>query len=331
MSLSTIMILVIALALLFDFLNGFHDAANSVATLVFTRVLSPGQAILLAGIANFLGFFIFGTAIAKTIGEDILRIDHATIPVLVAALIASNVWSIVTWRWGLPTSSSHTLIGGLIGGGIAAAGFHVVIWPTVLKIAVFVFIAPLIGMVGAIIFTALIFWLFRKTESGKTKGMFNGLQVISSFAYSVGHGTNDAQKAIGIIALALLAGGLTKSFEAPHWVVLSSYAAIALGTLFGGWKIVKTMGYGISKLETREGFCAETSSALVLLGTALLGIPVSTTQVIAGAIVGVGVVPQTSKVHWITARKILWTWILTIPITALGASVCYLIISLVKG
>jgi inorganic phosphate transporter, PiT family len=330
MSLSTIVILVIALALLFDFLNGFHDAANSVATLVFTRVLSPGQAILMTGIANFLGVFIFGMAIAKTVGEGIMRIDHATLPVLLAALIATICWSIVTWLWGLPTSSSHTLIGGLIGAGIAAAGLHVIIWPTIVKIALFIFIAPLIGMLGAIIFTVLIYWLFRKTELDKTKGMFNLLQIVSSFAYSVGHGTNDAQKAIGIIAMALLAGGITNSFEEPSWVGITCYAGIALGTLFGGWRIVKTMGDRITKLETREGFCAETSSALVLLGTALLGIPVSTTQVIAGAITGVGVVPQTSKVRWITARKIVWTWILTIPITALGAGIFYLFISLVK-
>jgi PiT family inorganic phosphate transporter len=328
MSLLTLMIVVIALALLFDFINGFHDAANSVATLVFTRVLTPGQAVLMAGIANFLGYLIFGMAIAKAIEGGIIHIDHATLPVILAALIGAIMWSVITWLWGLPTSSSHTLIGGLIGSGIAAAGLHAVIWPSVLKIGIFIFIAPLIGMTGAIIFTAAILWLFRKTDQMKTKGLFNILQVISSFAYSISHGTNDAQKAMGIIALALLAGGMTKSFELPHWVALSCYGAIALGTMFGGWRIVKTMGDRITKLETREGFCAETSSTLVLLGTALLGIPVSTTQVIAGSIVGVGVVPQASKVRWITARKIVWAWILTIPLTALCAGVCYFIISL---
>ena len=328
MSLLTLMIVVIALALLFDFLNGFHDAANSIATLVFTRVLSPGQAVLIAGIANFLGYFIFSVAIAKTIEKGILQIDYATLPVVCAALIGAIVWNILTWLWALPTSSSHTLIGGLLGSGIAAAGLHAVIWPGVLKIGLFIFIAPLLGMAGAIIFTSAILWIFRKTDNEKTKGMFNVFQFFSSFAYSVSHGTNDAQKAMGIIALALMAGGVTKSFELPHWVALSCYGAIALGTMFGGWRIVKTMGDQITKLETREGFCAETSSTLVLLGTALLGIPVSTTQVIAGSIVGVGVVPQASKVRWITARKIVWAWILTIPLTALCAGICYFIISL---
>ena len=321
-------ILVIVLALAFDFLNGFHDAANAIATVVVTKTLTPGQAVLMAGFANFVGYFTFGVAIAKTVGKGIIQVDHVTLPVVLAALVGAIVWNIITWILGLPTSSSHALIGGLVGSGIGAVGMHVVIWPGVWKIIIFIFIAPLIGMAGAIIFTMIIFWLFRKANYSETRKVFKSLQLVSSFVYSIGHGTNDAQKTMGVIALALFTGGITSSFQLPGWVVLSCYSAIGLGTTLGGWRIVKTMGTQITKLHAMEGFCAETASALVLLGTAHFGIPVSTTHVIAGSIMGVGTVKQAAKVRWITARKIIWAWFLTIPLTAVCAGISYRLISL---
>ena len=328
MSVFAWVILVIVLALAFDFLNGFHDAANAIATVVVTKTLTPGQAVLMAGFANFVGYFTFGVAIAKTVGKGIIQVDHVTLPVVLAALVGAIVWNIITWILGLPTSSSHALIGGLVGSGIGAVGMHVVIWPGVWKIIIFIFIAPLIGMASAIIFTMIIFWLFRKANYSETRKVFKSLQLVSSFVYSIGHGTNDAQKTMGVIALALFTGGITSSFQLPGWVVLSCYSAIGLGTTLGGWRIVKTMGTQITKLHAMEGFCAETASALVLLGTAHFGIPVSTTHVIAGSIMGVGTVKQAAKVRWITARKIIWAWFLTIPLTAVCAGISYRLISL---
>lgn len=319
----TLVIIVIFLALVFDFINGFHDSANSIATVVVTKTLTPGQAVLMAGIANFIGCLTFGTAIAKTVGKGIVQIDHVTLWVLLAALIGAIVWNIITWLFGIPTSSSHALIGGLVGSSIAAAGTHVVIWNGVLKIVLFIVLAPLIGMLAAIVFTVIIFWIFHKSNYQKSIKFFKYMQLASSFVYSVGHGTNDAQKTMGIIALALFTGGLTSTFHLQNWVIFSCYGAIALGTMLGGWRIVKTMGTKISKLYAKEGFCAETASALVLMGTAHFGIPVSTTHVIAGSIMGVGTVERAGKVHWVTARKIVFAWLLTIPLTALCAAACY--------
>jgi PiT family inorganic phosphate transporter len=323
MTVFTLMVLVIVLALLFDFLNGFHDAANSIATVVVTKTLTPGQAVLMAGLANFVGYFTFGVAIAKTVGKGIVEIEAVTMPVLLAALVGAIVWNIMTWLLGLPTSSSHALIGGLVGSGIAAAGTHVIVWGGVLKIVAFIFLAPLIGMLAAIVFTVIIFWIFHRTNYQKSIKFFKYMQLVSSFVYSVGHGTNDAQKTMGIIALALFAGGVTQTFHLQGWIIISCYSAIALGTMLGGWRIVKTMGTKITKLYAKEGFCAETASALVLIGTAHFGIPVSTTHVIAGSIMGVGTVEQAGKVRWVTARKIVWAWLLTIPLTALCAGACY--------
>jgi Phosphate/sulphate permeases len=321
-------VVVIALALLFDFLNGFHDSANSIATVVVTQTLTPLQAVMLSGLANFVGYFTFGTAIAKTVGKGIIQVDHVTLSIVLAALLGAIVWNIITWLLGLPTSSSHALIGGLVGSGIACAGTHVIIWSGVTKIIIFIFIAPLIGMLSAIIFTTALFWIFRKSNYSKTRNIFKYLQLASSFVYSIGHGTNDAQKTMGVIALALFTGGITKSFHLSGWVVLSCYCSIALGTMLGGWRIVKTMGTKITKIRAMEGFSAETASALVLLGTAHFGIPVSTTHVIAGSIMGVGTVEHANTVRWITARKIIWAWLLTIPLTALCAAICYFIISM---
>jgi PiT family inorganic phosphate transporter len=250
----------------------------------------------MAGAANFVGFFTFGLAIAKTVGKGIIQIDHVTLPLVLAALVGAIIWDILAWRLALPTSSSHALIGGLVGAGIAAVGFHVVIW------------------------------LFRNADYTKSKGVFKSLQLVSSFIYSIGHGTNDAQKTMGIIALALFTGGITKTFVLPDWVVLSCYTAISLGTAFGGWRIVKTMGTQITKIRAREGFCAETTAAFVLLATAHFGIPVSTTHVISGSIMGVGTV-ESSKINLRTARKIVGAWFLTIPFAALCSAICYFVIS----
>jgi PiT family inorganic phosphate transporter len=319
-----LVVIVVAIALLFDFVNGFHDAANSIATVVVTRTLTPGQAVLMAGAANFVGYFAFGLAIAKTVGKGIIQIDHVTLPVVLAALIGAIVWNIITWFLGIPTSSSHALIGGLVGSGVAAAGIHVVHWGGVLNIMLFIVLAPLIGMIGAMLFTLVLFWIFRRASYSGTTKVFRYLQLVSSFWYSIGHGTNDAQKTMGVIALALFSGGITHSFQLKGWIVFSCYSAIALGTMLGGWRIVKTMGTKITKLRAKEGFCAETAAAIVLLGTAHFGIPVSTTHVIAGAIMGVGAVEQAAKVRWITARKIVYAWLLTIPVAAAIASITYL-------
>ena len=320
-----LVVIVVIIALLFDFVNGFHDAANSIATVVVTRTLTPGQAVLMAGAANFVGYFAFGMAIAKTVGKGIIQIDHVTLPVVLAALVGAIVWNIITWFLGLPTSSSHALIGGLVGSGVVAAGIHVIHWTGVFTIMTFIILAPLIGMIGAMLFTLILFWIFRRASHTGTTKVFRYLQLVSSFWYSIGHGTNDAQKTMGVIALALFSGGITHSFQLQGWIVVSCYSAIALGTVFGGWRIVKTMGTKITKLGAKEGFCAETAAAVVLLGTAHFGIPVSTTHVIAGSIMGVGTVEQAAKVRWITARKILFAWVLTIPLSALFAGLSYLL------
>jgi len=323
-------VIVIAVALLFDFLNGFHDAANAVATIVVTRALTPLQAVIMAAIANFIGAFVFGVAIANTVGKGIIDIHYITVPLILAALVGAVVWNILTWIWGLPTSSSHALIGGLIGSAIAAAGWKSVILGGVIKIFLFIFIAPLLGMLGAMIFTTIIIWLFRRAQPGIANGIFRRLQLISAAFYSLGHGTNDAQKTMGVIALTLYSAHMVNSFHVSSWIILSCQAAIALGTAFGGWRIVRTMGTRITKIRSMEGFCAESASALVLLGTAHFGIPVSTTHVISGGIFGVGSVEGVGKVRWGTARKIIWAWILTIPATALCSWAVYHLLSLLK-
>jgi len=325
---TSLVIFIIALALFFDFLNGFHDAANAIATVVVTKTLSPLQAVILAGIANFLGYFFFGVAVAQTVGKGIIDITYVTMPLILAALIGAVIWNILTWIFGLPTSSSHALIGGLVGSGIAAVGFKIIHLLGLLKVFLFIFIAPLLGMIGAAAFTLIIIWLFRKSLPSRANKKFRLLQLVSASVYSVGHGTNDAQKTMGVIALTLFSAGLTTSFNIDHWVVLCCYGAITLGTFFGGWRIVKTMGTRITKIRAMEGFCAETSSALVLLGTAHLGIPVSTTHVIAGSIMGVGSVEHARNVRWVTARRIIWAWILTIPATALIAGASYFVVSI---
>src|SRR3989339_2099974 len=334
LSAHTFVAIVIAVALAFDFLNGFHDAANSIATIVVPRTLTPLQAIVMAGAANFVGYFTFSHAIAKMVSKGIVHIEmlptvESKLALLLAALLGAVIWNIITWLMGLPTSSSHALIGGLVGAGLAAAGPSMVIFGSVSvhagKIAVtgvwpiflFIVVAPLLGMIGSSIFTIIILNLFRKITPTRAATLFKKLQLFSAAWYSIGHGTNDAQKTMGVITLALFSGGLAATMDIPGWVALSCYTAIGLGTAFGGWRIVKTMGTRITKIRAMEGFCAESAAALTLMGTAHFGIPVSTTHVISGAIMGVGAVENSGKVRWVAARKIVWAWIITIPVTAL--------------
>lgn len=316
-------VVVVVIALLFDFVNGFHDAANAIATVVVSKTLTPLQAVMLAGFANFVGYFTFGTAVAKMIGKGVVHIEQVTLPLILATLIGAIIWNIITWLLAIPTSSSHALIGGLVGSGIASAGLKVVIWKGVLNIFLFIFIAPLVGLTGALIFTLIIMRAFRKIHPHKAKNVFKKLQLVSATFYSIGHGTNDAQKTMGVIALALYSAGINSSFQIDKWVVLSCYFAIAIGTTFGGWRIVKTMGTSITRIRSMEGFCAETAAACVLIGTQHFGIPVSTTHVISGAIMGVGTVEHAKSVRWITARKILWAWIITIPMAAFFSFMIY--------
>ncbi len=323
------LVIVIAIALIFDFINGFHDAANSIATVVATNVLKPLHAVLLAAFWNFFGVFVFSVAVAKTVGKGVISQDIITLEVILAALFGAIIWNLITWYGGLPSSSSHALIGGLIGAGLISAGPGSIIMSGVQKILLFIILAPLMGFLGAVIFSILMIWVFRRSSEKKVNGYFRKLQIVSSSFYSLGHGMNDAQKTMGIITVALLSTGYISDFTVPFWVIISSYSAIALGTFSGGWRIVKTMGMGITKLKPFQGFSAETSGGLVLQFASWLGIPVSTTHVISGSIMGVGATARISAVRWQVARSIIWAWILTIPLSALMAAVSYLAIKVV--
>lgn len=327
----TLVIVIVAAALIFDFLNGFHDAANTIATIVVTKTLTPLQAVILAGASNFIGYFVFGTAVARTIGQGVVDISGTAQPLILilAALAGATLWNLATWLLGLPTSSSHALIGGLIGSAVMAIGVKAVLIGGVLKIVLFIFLAPIFGGVGAFLFTALVLMFIRPVHPSKINPVFKYLQLVSSVFSSVGHGTNDAQKSMGIIALTLYAAGMTSSFHLQPWIIIACYTAISLGTMFGGWRIVRTMGTQITKIRAIEGFCSGTSSAAVLFFATHFGIPVSTTHVISGSIMGVGAVEHAGKVRWITARKIVWAWFLTIPITALCAAIIYLLFSVI--
>lgn len=316
---------IIVIALIFDFLNGFHDSANSIATVVTTRVLRPHQAVLMAAVANFIAAFLFTTAVATTIGKGIIEPSGITSSTIFAGVLAASAWNIITWYVGLPISSSHALIGGLVGAALAQSGMRALIVAGIVKTAFFIVIAPLVGFTGAVVFTLLTARLLRKRSHTFLIKLFAKLQLLSSFLYSLGHGANDAQKTMGIISLTLFSNKLLGDrFYVPYWVILSSHAAIALGTYFGGWRIVKTMGVKIFKMRPFEGFSAETASALTLFITATLGIPVSTTHVISGSIVGVGASMNFRKVRWLTTRQIFAAWILTIPVSLfLGAALSF--------
>ncbi|HEV8604282.1 MAG TPA: inorganic phosphate transporter [Tepidisphaeraceae bacterium] len=313
-------------ALVFDFLNGFHDAANSIATIVSTRVLSPRWAVVWAAVFNFVAAFTFGTAVARTIGRGMIRLESVNLYVILAGLLGAILWNILTWYLGLPTSSSHALIGAYAGAAIARAGWGVIIpqgWTLTL---VFIVLSPTIGLILGAGLMFLVFHLVQKWSPQRVDRHFRRLQFISAAFYSLGHGTNDAQKTMGIIAGVLYSAGILDQFYIPFWVVLMAHAAIALGTLAGGWRIVKTMGMKITKLRPVGGFCAEAASAASILGAALAGIPVSTTHTIAGAIMGVGSVHRLSAVRWGIARTIVWAWVLTIPLSALVAAVTFRLI-----
>jgi inorganic phosphate transporter, PiT family len=329
---------IVLVALVFDFINGFHDAANSIATVVSTRVLSPGMAIFWAAFFNFAAAFGFGTAVAKTIGSGLIDLAVVTPQVVLAGLVGAIVWDLITWWLGLPTSSSHALIGGYAGAAIAKAGVVAIIPSGWIKTLIFIVVAPVMGLTLALGLTVALSWLLRNSLPRKVDRSFRALQLVSAAAYSLGHGTNDAQKTMGIIVGLLVASQaafvsfpiqafhITDAREIPMWVILAAHAAIALGTLAGGWRIVKTMGQRLTRLKPFGGFCAETSGAATLFLASALGVPVSTTHTITGAISGVGAAQRLSAVRWGVAGRIVWAWILTIPASAGIAGVCYLIV-----
>jgi len=319
-----VIVVIILVALAFDFLNGFHDAANSIATVVSTRVLSPQKAVLWAAFFNFVAAFVLGTHVAKTMGKGMIDLQVVTQEVILAGLIGAITWNLVTWYYGLPVSSSHALIGGYAGAAVAKAGPRAILLSGWSKTLVFIVLAPLMGAFLGFFLMVSVTWIFRRWHPFRLDQLFRRLQLVSAGLYSLGHGGNDAQKTMGIITGLLVSSGLLAKFEVPLWVVLISHAAIALGTMFGGWRIVKTMGTKITKLQPFGGFCAETSGAITLIMTTLLGIPVSTTHTITGAIIGVGATRRLSAVKWGVAGTIVWAWVLTIPLSAAVSAVMYL-------
>ncbi len=323
----TWLIAIIVIALVFDFLNGFHDAANSIATVVSTRVLSPSVAVVWAAFFNFVAAFVLGTHVAKTIGQGMIDISIVSQEVILAGLIGAIFWNLLTWYFGIPVSSSHALVGGYAGAAVAKAGFGALILSGWIKPLLFIVLAPVIGMTLGLVLMISVTWIFRRWHPNRLDHFFRKGQLVSAAFYSLGHGGNDAQKTMGIITGLLLAAGYLDSFEVPLWVILVSHAAIALGTLFGGWRIVKTMGSKITKLHPMGGFCAETAGALTIVGATLGGIPVSTTHTITGAIMGVGATRRLSAVKWGVAGRIVWAWVLTIPIAAAVAALSYLLIA----
>jgi inorganic phosphate transporter, PiT family len=316
----------IGTALLFDYINGFHDAANSIATVVSTRVLSPGKAVIWAAFFNFVAAFTFGTAVAKTVGSGMIDVKIVTFAVIAGGLVGAIVWDLITWIYGLPTSSSHALIGGYAGAAVAKAGFAAIVPSGWTKTIVFIFLSPLIGLVAGLLLMTAIYWLFRWTPPSRVDRWFRRLQLLSAAFFSLNHGANDAQKTMGIIAGVLYAAGYLQTFTIPFWVVLAAHTAIGLGTLAGGWRIIHTMGSKITKLQPVGGFAAETGAALALMIATFYGVPVSTTHAITGSIVGVGATRRLSAVRWGVARQIVWAWVLTIPMAfMIGAGAYYLL------
>ncbi|HEY6554840.1 MAG TPA: inorganic phosphate transporter [Vicinamibacteria bacterium] len=323
---TALVVFIIVVALAFDFLNGFHDAANSIATVVSTRVLSPQKAVVWAAFFNFVAAFVLGTHVAKTVGNGMIDLSVVTNEVVLAGLVGAIAWNLITWYYGLPVSSSHALIGGYAGAAVAKAGFSAILLAGWIKTLQFIVLAPLIGLGLGFGLMVSGTWIFRKWHPYRLDHLFRRLQLVSAGLYSLGHGGNDAQKTMGIITGLLVASGRLESFEVPIWVVLISHAAIAFGTMFGGWRIVKTMGSKITKLQPFGGFCAETSGAITLVGATLAGIPVSTTHTITGAIVGVGATRRLSAVKWGVAGRIVWAWVLTIPLSAAMSALSYLML-----
>ena len=318
---------IILVALVFDYINGFHDAANSIATVVSTRVLSPTLAVAWAAFFNFVAAFGFGVNVATTVGKGVVEAAVVDQWVILAGLTGAIVWDLVTWYYAIPTSSSHALIGGFAGAAVAKAGFGSLIPSGLAKITLFIVLSPLLGLALGFGLMVGVYWIFRGARPSRVDGLFRRLQLISAAAYSLGHGTNDAQKTMGIIAILLFSAGyLGPEFYVPTWVILAAGAAIGLGTLAGGWRIVKTMGMRLTKIRPVGGFCAETAGAVMLIGTAVAGIPVSTTHTITGSIVGIGATQRLSAVRWGVAGRIVWAWILTIPFSALLAALTWLIL-----
>ena len=326
-----LLVALIAVALIFDFLNGLHDAANSIATIVSTRVLRPQYAVLWAAFFNFIAFLFFGLHVAETVGKGIVSADVVNAQVIFGALMGAISWNLITWGLGIPSSSSHALIGGLLGAGLAKAGLHGIVWSGVLKTAGAIFMSPAIGLMLALLLVLITSWLFIRSTPHAADRRFRKLQLISASLYSLGHGGNDAQKTMGIIAVLLYSQGLLSgSFHVPLWVVLSCQAAMALGTLFGGWKIVHTMGSKITRLTPAQGFCAETGGAITLFAATHFGIPVSTTHTITGAIVGVGSSRRLSAVRWNVASSIVVAWVVTLPAAGLIGATFYEIAALLS-
>ncbi len=327
----TLVVVIIVIALIFDFLNGFHDAANSIATIVSTRVLTPRTAVIWAAFFNFVAALVFDVHIAKTIGQGLINIAVVNEWVILSGLLGAIAWNIITWFYGIPSSSSHALMGGYAGAAVAKAGFGSIFYANWITTLLFIVLAPAIGMILGYWLQVAVLWFVRRKSSSKVDHVFRKLQLLSAALYSLGHGTNDAQKTMGIITSLLLTAGLIHEFHVPFWVITASYTAIAFGTLFGGWRIVKTMGSKITKLKPSDGFCAETAGGITLLLTAFGGIAVSTTHTIAGAIMGVGATKRLSAVRWGVAGKLVWAWIITIPASAIVAWVSYLLVDFVRS
>jgi len=319
----------ILLALAFDFLNGFHDSANSIATVVSTRVLSPRAAVIWAAFFNFIAFLFFGLHVANTIGKGIIDITIVDKTVIFGTLMGACLWNLLTWYYGLPTSSSHALIGGMIGSALVKAGTSALVWKGIIKTVAFIVISPTVGLLLGLGLGLLVYRIFRSSPRALVDGFFRKGQLVSAALYSLGHGGNDAQKTMGIIASLLFSAGLLgETFYVPFWVVITCQLAIALGTMFGGWRIVKTMGQKVAKLTPLDGFCAETGAATVLFVSSALGVPISTTHTITGSIMGVGSIKRFSAVRWGVAGTIVWAWIITIPCSALVAAVSCIVVNL---
>jgi PiT family inorganic phosphate transporter len=328
MTVLELVLLIIGIALIFDFVNGFHDAANSVATVVATRVLTPFQAVGLAAAFNFLAAFLLGTGVASTVGRGFVNVDIVTPYVVLAGLVGAVTWNVLTWYVGLPISSSHALIGGYAGAAIAKAGWSGLVsgkWPSTL---LFIVLAPLIGLVLGYLLMIAVYWIFQSFTPGRMDRYFRHAQIFSASLLSCAHGTNDAQKTMGIITAVLVAGGFQKTFHVPDWAILASAAAMGLGTLSGGWRVVRTMGTRLTKLRPRSGFCAETGAAISILFATRLGLPVSTTHAVAGAIAGVGSIQRVRAVRWNVAGNIVVAWMLTIPAAAFVAGLAFFLIRL---
>lgn len=327
----SLIIFIIFVALIFDFLNGFHDAANSIATIVSTRVLTPRMAVMWAAFFNLVAALMFDVHIAKTIGKGLIKLEAVNEYVILYALVGAIAWNLITWYFGLPSSSSHALMGGYAGAAVAKAGFGAILYSGWTSTLIFIVLAPLFGMVIGYFLQVIVLWVMHRRSYSKVDSVFRKLQLLSAALYSLGHGTNDAQKTMGIITGLLVTAGYLSTFQVPFWVIILSHVAIASGTMFGGWRIVKTMGSKITKLRPSDGFCAETAGGITLLITAFGGISVSTTHTIAGAIMGVGATKRLSAVRWGIAGTMIWAWILTIPASAAVAAITYYVFESIRA